>query len=260
MSTSIAEHFLNYFSLSIANTPELQKEVYRIRYQVYCEELAYEPKENFPDRMETDIYDWRSIHCLLKHNPSDRYIGCVRIVLCNLDQLDDQFPMENICQHDVDLSGNARSSYAEISRLAVIGDFRKRKGEKNSSVGLIFSDDQPNSLPTEIERRKFSLIALSLYLSCTSLLLSLKIDHAFTIMEPRLSRHLRRCGVPSYLVGDFVEFHGKRGPFLVSPLEVVDGMDTETFPLFDAIHSQLKLDINNHPLSGKYQSQILSVS
>ena len=231
MSTNIAQHFLNYFSLSIADTPELQKEVYRIRYQVYCEELEYEAKENFPNGMETDIYDSRSIHCLLKHTPSDRYIGCVRIVLSNLDQLDDKFPMENFCRHDVDLSGSARCRYAEISRLAVIGDFRKRKGEKNSPAGYVFSDDKPKPVTTETERRKFSLIALSLYLSCTRLLLSLKIDNAFTIMESRLSRHLRRCGIPSCLIGDFVDFHGKRGPFLVSPGKISGSASTISWNL-----------------------------
>ena len=260
MSISIAEHFFNYFSLSIADTPELQKEVYKIRYQVYCEELEYEPKEKFPHGIETDIYDSRSIHCLLKHKPSDRYMGCVRMVLCNLDQLDDKFPMENFCNHDIDLSGTDRRRYGEISRLAVIGDFRKRKGEKTSSVGFLFSENQTNSLPPEIDRRKFSLIPLSLYLSCTSLLVSLKLDHAFTIMEARLSRHLRRCGIPSCLIGDFVEFHGKRGPFLVSTIDIVNSMDTETIPLFNAIHSDLALNTENHPLSIKYQKEILPIN
>lgn len=257
-TTNIAQHFLDYFSLSIADTSELQKEVYKIRYQVYCEELAYEPKEKFLEAMETDIYDSRSIHCLLKHKPSDRYIGCVRIILCNLDRLEEQFPMESVCQHDVDLTGTARSNYAEISRLAVIGDFRKRKGEKTSASGLILPENQSNTINTELEKRKFSLIALSLYLSCTSLLLSLDINQAFTIMEARLARHLRRSGVPSRLIGDFVEYHGKRGPFMVSPVEVVAQMNDEIRPLFDAIHVKLAVKIENHPLKLKYQNQILS--
>ncbi|MDJ0743384.1 MAG: PEP-CTERM/exosortase system-associated acyltransferase [Xenococcaceae cyanobacterium MO_167.B27] len=258
MSISIAEHFFNYFSLSIADTPELQKEVYKIRYQVYCEELEYEPKEKFPDGMETDIYDSRSIHCLLKHKPSDRYIGCVRMVLCDLDQLNDKFPMENFCNHDIDLSGTARRRYAEISRLAVIGDFRKRKGEKTSSVGMVLSESNPNI--AEQEKRRFPVIALSLYLACTSIVVTLKLDAAFTIMEARLSRHLRRCGIPSCLIGDFVNFHGKRGPFLVSPIEVLNSMDTEILALFNAIHSDLAVNTENHPLSIKYQKQILPIN
>ena len=47
MSYNIKQHFFNHFFLSIADTPELKQEVYKIRYQVYCEELEYEPKEEF---------------------------------------------------------------------------------------------------------------------------------------------------------------------------------------------------------------------
>lgn len=254
MASDIAEHFFKYFSLSVADTPELQQEVYKIRYQVYCEELQYEPKEEFIDGMEQDIYDSRSIHCLLKHQFSDRYIGCVRIVLCNLDQLDDNFPLEQIFQHDFELTETDSYHYAEISHLAITGDFRQRPGEKNSSVGLLFFENQPHSFSTPRERRIFPLTSLSLYLSCISLLLNFNIENAFTIMEATLSRHLRLCGIPSCLVGDFVNFHGKQAPFLLSPMNIMSSMDQQILALFNAIHSELQVQIENHPLKSKYQN------
>ena len=215
MSSDIAQHFFNYFSLSIADTPELQQEVYKIRYQVYCEELLYEPKDAFLDGMEQDLYDSRSIHCLLKHQPSDRYIGCVRIVLCNLDQLDDKFPLEQIFHHDFELTETDSYHYAEISRLAIIGDFRQRQGENTSSVGLLFFDNEPDSFSTARERRIFSMTLLGLYLSCTSLLLSLNINHAFTAMDARLSRQLRLCGVPFLFNRRFCELSWQTSSFLI---------------------------------------------
>ncbi len=252
MASDLTQHFFKYFSLFIADTPELQQEVYKIRYQVYCEELEHQPKEAFPDGMEQDLYDSRSIHCLLKHQPSDRFIGCVRLVLCNLEQLEAQFPLEEQFYHDFKLTETASYNYAEISRLAVIGDFRQRQGENASSVGLLFFDNQTDSFSISTERRVFSLALLSLYLSCTSLLLSLNINNAFTIMDARISRQLKLCGLPSCLIGDFVNFHGKKAPFLLSPINVMNSMDQEILALFNAIHSELKIQIQNHPIKHKY--------
>ncbi|MDJ0647336.1 MAG: PEP-CTERM/exosortase system-associated acyltransferase [Xenococcaceae cyanobacterium MO_188.B19] len=258
MSYDIAQHFFNYFSLSIADTPELQQEVYKIRYQVYCEELQYEPKEEFLNGMEQDIYDSRSIHCLLRHRISDRYIGCVRLVLPDPEQLDDQFSLEKIFQHDFQLTETEFYNYAEISRLAIIGDFRKRQGENTSSVGLLFADNQPDSLPNSQDRRIFPLTLVSLYLGCTSLLMSFNIKNALTVMEAKLSRHLRLCGIPSCLIGDFVNFHGEQAPFLLSPTNIMTSMDSEVSTLFNAIHSELKVKIDNHPLKSKYQPILLT--
>lgn len=247
---NIYDHFSSYFSISIADTPELQQEVYKIRYQVYCEELGYEPKENFADGMETDIYDYRSIHCLLKHKPSGLYAGCVRLVLADLEQLEKPFPLEKVCHHNIDFRQKSRLHYAEISRLAVISQFRKRKGEKNSATGLILPEQE--LAPSIKEKRKFPVIASSLYLACLSMIMTMEIDYALTVMEARLSRHLRIIGIPSQLIGDFVEYHGKRGPFLMSPASVLSNISEDIRYLFDNIHSQLQSSIELHPLALKY--------
>ncbi|MDJ0632247.1 MAG: PEP-CTERM/exosortase system-associated acyltransferase [Xenococcaceae cyanobacterium MO_188.B29] len=252
MSNNITEHFFSYFDLYIADTPKLKEEVYKIRYQVYCDELNYEPKENFPEGMETDIYDSRSIHCLLKHKPSGLYAGCVRLVLADLEKPKALFPLEKVCQHSVDFSRKSRLHYSEVSRLAVISQFRKRKGEQNSATGLILPEQDLN--PSIQEKRKFPVIALSLYLACTSILITLNLDDTFTMMEARLSRHMRIFGIPSQLVGDFIEYHGRRGPFLMSPTSVLDNINEDIRDLFENIHSQLKPSVDIHPLVLKYRS------
>ena len=254
MSANITEHFFTYFNLYVANTPELKKEVYKIRYQVYCEELNYEPPENFPDGMETDMYDDnRSIHCLLKHKSSGLYAGCVRFVLADLEQPETPFPMEKACQHNIDFARISRLHYGEISRLAVISKFRKRKGEKNSATGLILPEKESN--PAVREKRKFPVIALSLYLACLSIVTTLNLDHALTIMEARLSRHLRILGIPTELIGDFVEYHGRRGPFRLETTKLLNSMSEDVLSLFRSIHSDLESSIAIHPLSQKYQAR-----
>jgi N-acyl amino acid synthase of PEP-CTERM/exosortase system len=253
MSVDICDHFFQYFSLSIADTPELLAEVYQIRYQVYCEELNYEPKDNFPDGMETDIYDRRSLHCLLKHNPSGLYAGCVRIVLAD-NNLEALFPFERVCSHNLNSKQTWRSKFGEISRLAVTADFRKRKGEQNTSTGIVLSEEQANQ-PSH-EKRQFSLIALSLYLVCTSIAVELEID-ALTMMEAKLARHLRRYGLVSHLIGDFVDYHGRRAPFILHRQEVTATMNPEIQSLFEAIYLQLQSAISKRTLDIQDKSKLL---
>ena len=64
--------FHEYFEIIDANSPELLREVFRLRYQVLCVEQrapGFEPS-NYPDGLESDQYDRHSSHILLRHRPS----------------------------------------------------------------------------------------------------------------------------------------------------------------------------------------------
>lgn len=251
---NMGNYFDSAFSLIIANTPKLQQEVYKIRYQVYCQELQYEPQENFPNQMEKDKFDERSIHILLKYKPSDSYIACVRIVLADPNQPEEPFPFEIICQHNVNFNQQPRNNFFEISRLAVVSEFRRRAGEENTSHGLLYFKGKP---PEETkERRNATLIAMSLYLACTSIGISLGFNYALSLMEVRLHRHLKWCGLPAHPIGNFVEFHGKRGPFVFKREEVLTSMNSHTRELFDKIYAQLNKSSSCNISKRKYRSNL----
>src|SRR5690606_33394678 len=117
-----------------------QREVFRIRYDVYCEELRFEDPARFPDLQETDEYDRYSLHCLLRHAPSDTFAGCVRLVLPATPS--DPLPFERLCaghMYDDVLEELVpdRRKVGEISRLAVRSNFRRRRGEKNLPEGVV---------------------------------------------------------------------------------------------------------------------------
>ncbi len=227
---SLKEHFQKYFSLKFANTPDLLEEVYRIRYQVYCQELCYEPAEKFPDQMEKDEYDPFSVHYLLEHSSSKNYVGCVRVVFYNEQNLDAKFPFEKVCPHNLDFSEKNRRHFCEVSRLAVKSQFRRRLGEAERPEGLIFLEKTQEK--KNDRRRQFPTIALSLY--WTAFMVALKYDRdAFVVMERSLSRHLKRCGLISHQIGEYVSYRGRRAPFLMKPKEIfaqnlnkyIDGLD-----------------------------------
>jgi N-acyl amino acid synthase of PEP-CTERM/exosortase system len=242
---TIGEQFREQFEAVFANTAELKKEVYRIRYEVYCQELGYESPDKFPDRQEIDSYDERSLHCLLKYRMSGQYAGCVRLVYPDPNQSDRSLPISKICSLDLDLKELPTHSFGEVSRLAVIDRFRRRTGESQTPAGLLLF---PNQTQEEREKRSFPIIALSLYLAATCLGIESGMERVLVLMEPRLARHLRYFGFVFTQIGDFVEFRGKRGPYQIITASVVEGLPAHIAELMEVIRSDLKLsELNLKP-------------
>ena len=237
MTFNLCQHFSQYFSLSIADNETLLQEVYKIRYEVYCEELNYEPPENFPDRMETDIYDKHSVHCLLKHKSTGTYAGCVRIIMPNNElTTKPAYPWQKFASSIVyPHSQYEWNNLCEVSRLAVRKQFRKRKGDDILPMGDVSPDASQG-------QRRFPLIAMSLYWGAFCMALNLNLD-VFAIMEPRLARHLRRCGLRYCLVSDLFELHGKRGIFYTKPPEQLQYLDSDTYDFFYLLNKTIAEDL-----------------
>ncbi|MEO1133458.1 MAG: PEP-CTERM/exosortase system-associated acyltransferase [Cyanobacteria bacterium J06639_1] len=238
---SISQAFERYFALEIADTPAQLADVYRLRYKVYCAELHYEREEDCPGGRERDLFDARSIHCLLRHRSSNRYAGTVRLVLADRTVPEAVFPFESFCYGSLNQHGRAllqrpRTCLGEVSRLAVTADFRKRRGERSSAAGVPEGDGM-----TQMERRSVPLIALGLCLAATSLGMQGGLDCIFAMMEPRLARHLRRFGIRFRQVGDLTDYHGTRGPFFISREQVLNELNPDVKELLDYITSQIPL-------------------
>jgi N-acyl amino acid synthase of PEP-CTERM/exosortase system len=228
---------LKNFKIFIAETPQLKKEVFHIRYQVYCEEFGYEPLSKFPDRLERDIYDQRSIHCLLHHEPSGKYVACIRLVLSDTQYPEAKFPFENVCNdHLIDFEQTPRSLFGEVSRLAVLREFRRSPNQENKNNHSLVSNNFKNNQPS------LSIIPFSLYLSNIAVGLELGLEYALTFMEPRLARHLRISGLIFRPIGELVDFKGKRAPFIMKKSEILSGIskNTEVFELFQLIQARIK--------------------
>ncbi len=231
--------FCDRFRLIVAATPKLREEVYRIRYQVYCQELGYERKEDCPNGLEQDSYDSRSIHCLLLHSTSGLYAGCVRLVLPQLYSQDANLPFERIygptTAREIQQKNWQKQTLGEVSRLAVPVKFRKRPVGEPVGICDMFSEQ---------DRHCFPLIAFGLYLAATSVAIEVGLESAFGLMEPRLARHLTNFGIKFRQIGELVEFHGQRGLFQITREEVLNGMDTKTSELFQKLRFEAKKSLN----------------
>jgi N-acyl amino acid synthase of PEP-CTERM/exosortase system len=229
--------FKRYFEIVPALTDDLRKHAYRIRHQVYCEELKYEPTS--PSGLEIDDYDAHSLHCLIRSVKNDNYVGCTRVVLARGDDPRRPLPFERICAETIDRSvadpqSLARSTIAEVSRLAVIAQYRLRRGEAKTLVPM---NDETFGTPV---RPRFPYILVGLYLGTIELARLHGIETLFVLTEPRLAKHFARLGVEVTKIGGAIEHRGTRVPSMMRVLKIVDGLNSIMRPLYDVIAKEVQ--------------------
>ena len=240
----LVQPYREFFSITMADTDALRKEVFRLRYGVYCRELGWEDPGKFADELERDIYDGVSRHCLLTHNRSGLYAGTVRMVMTHDSTLEPAIPLVGHCAERL-YDGPLRpdrlplGSYGEISRLALRSEFRRRAKEHTNPEG---HGEQLFSW-TQDERRRFPHIALGLYLGASVVGLADGASGVYAMMEPRLARHLRHAGIRFEQVGEPMDFRGLRAPYFISRKVLFRYLSRPLRRLLFAIAEDMNLEI-----------------
>lgn len=236
--SNLGESFSQYFELVPALDDASRDEVYRIRHEVYCRDLGWEPLRE--DGMERDIYDSQSVHCLMRRRGGGELVGCTRLILTHpLDQTQ-LLPFEQSCAEVLDRSicdpaWLPRQCVAEVSRLAVMRNFRQRKGESESPVALSTEDFEPRG-----PRSRFPFIPVGLYLGAAAIAHRLARDYVFVLTEPRLATHFTRIGFDIQTVGGTIEHRGQRAPSLLRASKVIEGLRPMIRPLYEVIEAGIE--------------------
>ena len=235
---NIADHFTQFLQPQVAASEELRSEAFKIRHNVYCEELAFE--EMRENGEETDEFDEQSLFSLIKHKPTDTFTSCVRLVTSNgPEQL---LPIEKYCLDSItnkELSPERfnRAEIAEISRLAVRADFRRRKSDKfkGSGTGVISEVSY-----SETELRCFPFIAIGLYMAAATMGMNTGIRHVYVMMEPRLARSMKFIGITFQQLGKPVNYHGLRAPYYINAEIFMNNLS----PGFKSLYNTIEKDIS----------------
>ncbi|MBI2380379.1 MAG: PEP-CTERM/exosortase system-associated acyltransferase [Gammaproteobacteria bacterium] len=228
----LRQNFQKYFEVVPAITPELTQAAYRVRHQVYCRELGWEAPR--PDGMESDAYDQQSKHILMRAHGTEDFIGCVRLVRPSAEDPDKALPLELSCGNKLN-SGQVRyfqperTRLAEVSRLAVIGKYRRRKNEQSQPVAI---SDQDYG---KIVHPRFPYIPVGLYMGMLAMARREGIDTLLLLTEPTLAIHFTRLGVRLTPIGEPIEHRGTRLPFLMQVEPTIEKMSFIVKPLFNAI-------------------------
>src|SRR5579863_51804 len=114
----------SYFEIGPAETAEQLMAAFRLRYEVYCVENAFENPADNPFGMETDAHDSRALHSLLLRRGTGEVLGTVRLILplSARGREGTGLPIRDVCHHELiqgDYPVLPRASTAEISRFAV---------------------------------------------------------------------------------------------------------------------------------------------
>ena len=234
---NLGASFKRYFEIVPALTDELREHAFRIRHQVYCEELKFEPER--PDRRESDEYDAHSLHCLIRSVKTGEFAGCTRLILCRPGDPGYPLPFEKTCAEALDRAildpqTLSRHRIAEVSRLAVISRFRTRRGERHSAVPLNEASYGTDVMP------RFPYIPVALYLATTELAALHGIHTMFLLTEPRLAAHFQKLGVNIIQIGDPVEHRGLRIPSVVNVQKIIGGLNFIMRPLYDTVAEQVR--------------------
>lgn len=223
MTNNIVDHFNEYFEIVPAISDVLKREVYKLRYQVYCIENNFESAWQFPDEFEYDKYDMHSVHYLIRHRRSAEYIATTRLILPHGNNLKKPFPIEINSQIDnVDLVKNiSRQNLAELSRFCVSKKFRRRKNDQHL---IITNDAEPETVFTQEEKRNSSNLTLALFSCAIRMSYENNIHYWYAIMEPSLMRVFSALGIHFVGIGPLVDYHGMRRPCIIKVTDLLDSV------------------------------------
>ena len=186
---------------------------YALRYNVYCIERRFLDASAYPDGLETDAYDGESKH-FCSYNLKDELVGYVRLIASDVDG---RFPWQDYCTDVLEgVKLPPRSESAEISRLMVRQDYRRRRGDTLSGVARPDNSElQPG------ERRTLTpQILLSLYRQMYHHSLSHGIRYWYAAMEQSLARSLQLMNFPFKKIGRETDYFGPVAPYVADIREL----------------------------------------
>lgn len=243
---SLISYFNKYFEIISGDTPEKLSQAYRLRYEVYCKEgliPGFDP-EDYPDGLEHDEYDERSVHSLLVHKSSGLIAGTVRIILSDQDKIDTKFPLEKFAGDSFyteieSLKGLSRKHLGEISRLALAPGFRRRQGEnwhryenKENSNSIIQSNnlydtntpmaDYDHSI--NFQKRIFSHPILGLFVSIVQMSVEHGLKYWYAGMDHKLEKLCQNFGINFRPICPIVDYYGPCRGYLSNIQDIMDGI------------------------------------
>lgn len=255
-NTDLGERFRQLFELVPALDDASIDQVFRIRHDVYCRDLGWEPVRD--DGRESDEFDRHSFHCLLRRRGTGEPVGCTRLILARPEDPNYPLPFERSCRDALDRSvadpaRMPRHTLGEVSRLAVVSTYRQRKGERSTPVSVDDDDFGARGLAV-----RFPFIPVSLYLGAAAIAQRVGVEHVFVLTEPRLAGHFVRIGFDIRTVGGPVDHHGTRVPSLLSSGKVVAGLRPLIRPLYEVIEAAVDDAFCENPQVAKWPTTVAS--
>jgi N-acyl amino acid synthase of PEP-CTERM/exosortase system len=235
------------FVFKKVDSDELLKEIYRVRFEVYCLECGFLPPEDYPDGLEIDAYDKHSIH--FAAFADGNVIGTARLVLNS----ELGYPLNEHCTElSIDDSTLPKDRLVEVSRLALRKSFRRRQEDGIYAVESYLKKSEGGILAEKVEdrseqerKRHQPVVIMGLYKAMYHETRRRGYSHWYAAMERKLWYALKTFHFTFQEIGPQVDYYGPVIPFLgdIKQLEgeviensrdlwafMLDGLEKEYWP------------------------------
>jgi len=218
------DDFTDFDYRKVAKSDQAIREIYRLRFKVYCLECGYENACDYINKMESDEFDSVSTHFSATARSSGNIVGTARIILPS--KLG--FPALKHFQIDKNLMPAISSGrVGEISRLAISKEYRQRVADEaihgDNVISLLDAREKRSW-----RRRYENALVNGLYHSIYAEGLESEFTHFYAVMADGLATLLKRWGLVWKPVGPSIDYHGMRRPYVASIEENMHWFEAET--------------------------------
>lgn len=196
-----------YFrGLVLDEHPNLLTESYRLRYEVYCLDRGFLPASDYPDGIESDVFDAHAVHIGVV-NLEDEVVATARLVRPSEHGL----PMFGHCTLAPEVTTLIETGgVVEVSRLAVSRRYNRRRGD-----GFYSLAGRTEHVDGVEKRRRGGVIVLTLYQALYQASKRLGFTHWLAATERSLQRLVAGYAFPFRPVGPEVDYFGLVMPYLM---------------------------------------------
>lgn len=206
------------FDIFLADTPESKDLHFKTRYEVYCDEMGFENKEDFPLELECDENDLegKSVHFVAVNNEG-RGIGAMRLIFKNNSSL---LPVEKNCTLHEEIKVDELFGAVEISRLCLTKSIRRSINDIDPPHGISEEENQLKESDKMLQilnhKRLSRMVLWGLLHAAVEYGRANNIKNSYFMTSIALAKVLRREGMNLIDIGEPCEHKGKRFPFKVN--------------------------------------------
>jgi N-acyl-L-homoserine lactone synthetase len=240
--TALPDPLAPYFTfrrVPAGSDEAILKQIYALRYEVYCLECGYLPAEKYRNGLESDEFDPHVEH-FIALNLHEEIVGTLRLVQPVKAQ---SFPYEEHCKARFDnIPLPPRHECGEISRLVVRQRYRRRMGDSYYGVAPDYlapgegydrrhveraaaaanGDARPRGSAGHDDGRRVNSpqILMGLYRAVYRYSLEVGVRYWYAAMEKSLARTLARFAFVFTPIGAECDYYGPVTPYIADLREL----------------------------------------